>query len=261
MSNIKITDYPNEESTFTFPYNPRTIDLVTSKFIDQRNLPYYFTFLGFTSPIKSTISIVLNGHFSGDTKNSNYRSLVKKTNVPQMMKLFFENNNDKFYLCTGTNIQKVPTGDKPLHIDYVASFFSPFGMLFDAIQKSGLKTSSEENEGDMTTPIEEITGTVTSGVAVTIKDKNDNGFTFTPNTSGTMSYKLIDIVSSDNTIYLAEYFYVTISNIVQVVKNASTSGDIMLTLEEGESLNDIFSTGTVTGITPTFKFRDGWTSD
>ncbi len=246
---------------FTMNYNPQTVEFPTTKFLDQRNLPYAFTFLGFTSPIKSSITITLNGHFSSTNKNLDYRSLVRKVNIPKMLKLFWENSHGKFYLCTGVNVQKVPTGTRPLHVDYVALFFSPFGILFDATQKSGLEGASDENQGDMITPIEKITGSVTNGVAVTIKDKNDNGFTFTPDATGTMTYELIKVVTEDNTVYLTEYAYVTVGSNVQIIKNATTTGDLYLKLNTAESLNDIFTGGTISGITPTFFFRDGWASD
>lgn len=261
MANLRIRDYENTGDSFTFPYNPTSLEFSTIPFIDQRNLPYSFTFLGFTSPIKSSINIVLNGHFDSADKNSNYRSLVAKVNATQMLELSFENSNDKFYLCKGMGIQKVPSGTRPLHVDYVASFFSPFGMLFDAVQQSGLKNGDDSNDGDIATPIEKITGSVNSGVAVTIQDKDGNGFQFTPNATGTMTYNLIKVVSDDNTIYLVEYFYVTVGNTIQIIQNATTSGDLMLKLEPGESLNDIFSAGTITNITPTFFFRNGWASD
>jgi hypothetical protein len=143
----------------------------------------------------------------------------------------------------------------------VAVFFSPLGLLLDATQTSGAYNSSNKNDGDMITPIEKITGSVSSGVAVTIKDKNNNGFTFTPSATGTMVYNLAKVVSDDNTVYLVEYAYVIVGTTKQIIQNASTSGDLFLKLNPGESLNDIFATGTITAITPTFYFRDGWASD
>ncbi len=261
MSSLKIDDYENTGDSFTFPYNPNSVEFVTSKFLDQRNLPYSFTFLGMTSPVKSSINITLTGHFDSATKNSNYRSLVAKINAPILTRLFFQTDYDKFYLCTGAIVQKIPSGNRPLHVDYVASFFSPFGILFDATQQSGLQAASDSNDGDMVTPIEKITGSVTNGVAVTIEDANGNGFTFTPSATGTMTYNIVKMVSDDNTVFIAEYMYVIVGSTVQIIQNATTSGDLMLKLEPGESLNDIFSGGTISGITPTFFFRNGWASD
>lgn len=261
MATILIDDYENTGDSFSFPYNPTAFEAATAKFTDRRALPYAFTFLGFTSAIKSSINITLNGHFSGATKNSDYREVVQKVNNPIMLRLFFETSRDKFYLCTGSTIQKVPNGNRPLHVDYVAAFFSPFGILFDATQQSGSKTSSNSNGGDMQTPIEKITGSVTSGAAVNIEDGNGNGFSFTPDTTGTMTYNIVKMVSEDNTIFIAEYGYVAVDGNPQIVSNATTSGDIFLKLDVGESLNTLFSGGSVTGITPTFYFRDGWASD
>lgn len=248
-------------ANFTFPYNPNSIEFGTTKQVEQRNMPYAFTFLGLTSPIRSSIAIGINGHFDGANKNTDYRSLVKQINSPTMLRLYFENSHDKFYLCTGSAIQKVPAGTRPLHTDYVGNFFSPFGILFDDTQQNGSKTSSNSNDGDMVTPIEKITGSVTNGQTVTIKDKNDNGFLFIADATGTMTYRIIKIVSPDNVTHMAQYMYVDIDGTEQPIKVASTSGSEMLMLEPGESLNDIFTGGTVTNITPTFYFRNGWASD
>ena len=260
MSDMKIENYSGSPETFTFPYNPNSLEIVTSKFIDQRKLPYSFTFMGFTKAIKSPISLVLNGHFSNSTKNSNYRSLVKKVNSPDLKKIYFANDYSKFYIGTGISIQKVPTGERPLHVDYVANYFSPFGILFSDTQKSGNATAADKNEGDMETPFEKITGTVTFEREVTIKDSSGNGFIFTPTASGTMTFYLVKVTTDDNVVYITEYLYVDVDGAVQVVKNATTSGDLMLTLTPDESINDLGLT--VTNVTsPLFYFRDGWASD
>ena len=262
MSNLKLTDYEAAGSTFTFPYNPNSVDITVNKFIANRAIPYSFAFIGMASPIVSSMNIGLNGHFSGTNKNSNYRSLVSKVNNPIMLKLYFENSYAKFYLCTGTNVQKVPNGTRPTMVDYVANFFSPFGMLFSDTQKNGAHGDNDENAGDIDTPIEKITGEVVSGNLVTIKDKNDNGFKFTPTASGTMTYYLVKMTSQDNKVYIPEFMYVDVEGTVQIITNADSGGDLMLRLAPGESLNDIFTGGAVTGITSDlFYLRDGWTSD
>ena len=248
-------------SSFTLPYNPNNIEFASSKFMDKKNLPYSFTFIGMTSSIKGTINITLNGHFDGSTKNTNYRSLVARVNAEKIYKLFYQNDYDKFYLCTGVSIQKVPTGLRPLHLDYVAAFFSPFGMLFDATQKSGLYNSSEKNTGDVPTPIEKITGTVTIATQVTIKDASGNGFIFTPSASGTMTYNIAKVISLGGDISMVEYMHVDVNGATQALRNATTSGDMMLRLDAGQSLNNIFAAGTITNTTPTFYFRNGWASD
>jgi hypothetical protein len=261
MANMKLQDYNDASDVFTFPYNPNSVEFVNNKNLEKRNVPYYFTYLGMTSPIKGSINIGLNGHFDGATKNSDYRSLVKKVNDPIIMKLYFENSNDKFYLCVGNTVQKVPAGTRPLLVDYVANFFSPFGILFDETTQDGGSTGSESNDGNVVTPMEFITGAVVSGVPVTIKDGNDNGFTFTPDTTGTMIYHLIKLVDEGSDIFFTDFLRVEVEGNVQIVKNASTSADFMLRVNPGESLNDTFSGGTITGITPTFFFRNGWSSD
>lgn len=266
MANLKLVEYVETSKSYTFPYNPNSVEFVTNKFMDRRNLPYSFVFMGFTNPIKSTIDINLNGHFDGTTKNSDYRSLVEKINKPILLKLYFENTYSKFYLCTGASVQKVPTGNRPLHLDYVANFFSPFGLLFSDTQKDGSSSSTNKNVGDFVTPIEKITGNVTAGQLVQIGDINGNGFKFTASHTGVMTYNIIKIRTEDNVSYLTEYGYVEILsggiNYPQAILNYSNTGDLFLKLESDQSLNNIFNGGVnISNITPTFYFRDGWSSD
>lgn len=267
MANIKITDYEDASSTFTLPYNPATFDATINKFVDQRTIPYSFTYLSFTSPIKSPINITLNGKFIDSTKNTDYSSVMALVNNHIMLKLYYQNDYSKFYLCTGVTLQKIHAGVRPTQVDYVGSFFSPFGLLFDETQQNGNNTSSNSNDGNVATPIEKITGTVTAAGLVTIKDGNGNGFKFTPSQSGTMTYYLVKMNTDDNMVHIAEYMYVQVDDgggtiEKQVLLNADTSGDILLTIAAGDELNDTFTGGTVSGITsPLFYFRNGWSSD
>jgi len=245
--------------TFTFPHNPNTLTMDTDPFIDRKDLPYAFTFLGWNRGIKSRQVIGLNGHFDGTTRNSDYQNLQLNFNDFKLKKLYFA--ADKFYIGRGVTVQKTPSGVRPNHIDYVATFLSPFGILFDNTQKSGLSNSAEKNEGNVETPIEQITGSVTSGQVVHIEDKNGNGIEFTASATGTFTLYLIYVTTFNNDQYIVEYLYGEIGGTKQVLKQADTSGNMLITLQSDESLNTLFTGGTISNITPTFKFRDGHTSE
>jgi hypothetical protein len=258
---MKIENYEGTADAFTFPYNPQTFTESSTKFLDKRDLPYSFTFLGFTNAMKARRTITLNGHFSGTDKASDYRALVKHINEYKLKKLYFA--TDKFYIVTGVNVQKTPTGTRPNHIDYVATFFSPFGLLFGDTQKSGAYNSAELNEGNIPTPIEKITGSVTSGNTVVIKDKNGNGIQFTASATGTFTLCIIKLTSENDEQWLAEYIYGEVGSTRQTLKCATNAGSMILQLDASETLNTRFNTGsaTITNITPIFYFRDGWSSE
>jgi len=257
---MKVENYTGTADTFTFPHNPRTFTPALERFIDKRTFPYSFGYYGLTAPVKSRQSINLVGHFDGSTKESDYRSLAKHVNENKLKKLYF--GTDKFYICLGLSISRTHSGGRTNFIDYVANFESPFGILFGDTQRSGSNTSSEDNEGNVPTPIEKITGTVSSGSPVTIKDGDGNGFTFTPSASGTVTINLIELldVGSDN--FFTDYLVAKISTTRQILASATAGKSMFLFLDPAETLNTLFTGGTVSGITsPTFFFRDGWSGD
>lgn len=246
-------------SVFVFPHNPNTFDADATPFVDRQDLPYTFTHLGWNRRIKTRQTLGLNGHFDGSTRNADYRRLVANFTDHQLKKFYFA--DDKFYIGRGIQVKKTPSGLRPNHIDYIATFLTPFGILFDNNQKSGNSSSATVNAGNVDTPIEFIEGTVTSGATVTIKDGNNNGIAFTASGSGTATVYLINAVSSNNDQYLLEYWRVEVDGVKQVVELADTSGNEIITLAPGQSLSALFTGGTITNITPTFLFRNGWSSE
>lgn len=264
MAKLKIENYETFKSdisadTFEFPYNPTSFKSTVQKFVDRKEYAYFFTFFGNTNPLKSSRRIVCNGHFSGDSKNSNYRELVSNMIDNKIKKLYF--SADKFYIVFPKEPQETRTGNRINFIDYVVTFSSPFSICFSDTQKGGSETNLDTNDGNTFAPIEVISGDVTEGTEVSIIDKNGNGFTFTPSETGTFYYRLIYFISYGRGVYFTEYNYGYITE-RQKLKINDSSKDLILGLEPNESLDDIFSTGTISGISNIdIKFRDSYTGD
>ena len=264
---MKIENYADSNAyttdTFTFQHNPRTFDDALTKFQDVRKIKYAFTLFGLTDPLKSPRQITIAGHFDGANKETNYRYLAKHCNESKLKSLYF--GTDKFLIVVPTACKRVQSGGRTNFIDYVASFISPFGILFESgTPKTGSNASAEKNEGNVPTPIEKITGTVTGGSLVTIKDKYDNGIKFTPTGAGSQSVSiyLISQVDSSGENSFTQYLYALIGTTQQSLDNANSAGSRFIKLNADESLSTLFTGSTPTGITsPVFQFRDGFSSD
>ena len=262
---MKIENYETYKAgisadTFTFPYNSRVVDVQVEKFLDQRDFAYAFTYYGVTDPLKSRSVFALDGHFSGTSKETDFRSFKRHLNDNELKALYF--GTDKFAIGFGSGVQRVHTGGRTNFIDYVAGFTSPFGILFGSSQKNGLKTeSSESNEGDVFTPFEKISGSVSSGDTVTIADADGNGFQFVASTTGTFTLYLVYLSDLGGENRFTEYWYGVIGSAEQTLKLVNNDKNLILGLEAAETPNDIFGGGTITNITPTFYWRDGYSAE
>jgi hypothetical protein len=245
--------------SFTFPHNSNSYVLDPQKFLDTKSPPYTLALFGTKIPWKNTMVIALSGHFDGSTKNSDYRNLKRRINDREIKKFYF--GSDRFAICLGTKCQSTFTGSRVNFIDYQASFISPFGLLFGDTQKTGGSSGTAENEGDVFTPIEQITGSVTASDEVTITDKDENGFKFTATDTGTFNLYLIYNRNIGNGNRFTEYYYGEIGGVKQTLQQVNKAQDIFIGLEPAEDLATRFSGATITNITPTFKFRDGHSAD
>ena len=266
MATMKIQNYEDANSgyaadAFSFPENSRTFNDKLSKFQDIMTFKYAFTYIGLTDPLKSTRNITIAGSFFGSTKEASYRALAKHSNESKLKEFYF--SADKFMIVIPNGPARTQSGGRTNFIDYTASFFSPFGILFKGgTAKSGNAGAADKNEGNVPTPIIKITGTVTSGSLVTIKDKYDNGIKFTPTASGTATIYLINLSDLGGENKMTEYLYTLISTTAQKLTNADNSGSMFMKLNADESLGTLFTGGTVSGITSLVcYFRDGFSSD
>lgn len=261
---MKIENYETHKAgisadTFTFQYNPQVFDDSIDKFIQQTDYAYNFSYFGTTKPFKSKRPLIINGHFSGASKSTYYQTLALHMNSNNIKKFYF--STGKFYIVIPQTVKKTHSSMRTNFIDYVGSLISPFGILFDNTQQSGLKAGAQDNQGNAWTPIEKITGSVVSGQTVTIEDNDGNGFTFVASATGTFTMYLIYNVDMGSDMYFTEYIYGVIGTTRQKLKKSNSGKSMLLGIAAGDDLNDTFGTATITNITATFYFRNGYTSD
>lgn len=267
---MKIDNYTDANgysaNTFTFPHNPNAFDVQTDNFVDQQNFAYAFSYFGMTNPIKNKQSGIIKGHFDGASKLSNYRSLSAHFNSNKLKRLYF--GSDKFMIVVPQGIKRTHLGGRTNIVDYVATFISPFGILFDDTQKSGDETgtgSDKTNEGNVTTPVEKIECTVTGGSSFTLADKDNNGFTGTANGSGSVDLIMylvtMEDMGSDN--YITSYIYVTTDGDATAIKTSTSGKSMLLRIEADEDLGTAMNSGSNnSGVSAiTYFFRDGWSGD
>lgn len=224
---MKIENYSGTASTFTWPNNPLTFDDAISSNYTITNVDYqryhYFVSGGGIAPK----SIVMTGHFFGTNKNTNYQTLsghfIENT---KLKKLYFEST--KFYLGIGKEIKKTHSGGRTNFLDYVATFETVVGVLFDNTLQTHTDGGAEiTNSGNVTTFIEEISGTVTSGASnIVISDGLGNEITVPAaslTTGQAFVLTFIKMVDSGDGIYVTEYNYATVAG-TQIKTVQTTDG-------------------------------------
>lgn len=258
---MKIENYSGTADTFTFPNNPNTFDDELQSNYTVTNVDYqkyhYFVSGGGISPKM----IILTGHFYGSSKNTNYLALSKHFSENQKLKkLYWE--TDKFYLGVGKNIKKTHTGGKTNFLDYVGSFQTIIGILLDNTQQTYTNGGAHKtNNGNATTFIEEISGTVTSGSSpVVISDGLGNEITIPANvltTGNAVVVTFIKMVDSGDGIYVSEYNYTTIAG-TQTKNVQVTDGLGVLQLAAGLTTSTLSVSNLNAGWTA--KVRNGYTA-
>lgn len=257
---MKIENYETWKSdvsadTLTFPYNPNRFEDTLQKKLQTKNIAYAFSYFGATSPLKNSRVIVINGHFSGASKNSDFQSLVKHVNDNNVKKLYFDNS--KFMIVFPQNIKRTHQGGRTNFIGYNAGFISPFGILFGDTQKSGGSSDSDVNDGNTLTPIERVSGSVTSGEVVSVVDSYGNGFEFTASTSGTLNVRLLNFRNVGSDVYFTEYYFAEVDGVEQNLRVKNNDKSMFMVLNSGDSLSGFSDTN----IAATFYFRDGYSAD
>lgn len=249
---MKIENYSGTADTFTFPYNPQSFDVPIDSNYTITKIGYQKHHILVSGGGIDPKGIVLTGHFAGTNKMTNFRSLSKHfAENTKLKKLYFE--SDKFHLGVGKQCKRTHAGGRTNFIDYVATFEAIVGVLFGDTEKT-----SGTNDGNITTFVTEITGTVTSGSSdVVISDALGNEITIDSSalsTSDTFTYKFVEMVDSGSGIYVSEYAYVEI-NSVESNNVQTTDGFGVLQIASGANVSTITTTNLST---VTVKFRDGY---
>lgn len=203
---ITISNYAGTSDTFTFQHNPQVFDDTLDTNYNIKQIPFERRHILVSGAGIAPKTLILTGHFNGSTKLSTYyRGLAKHVSENhKLKKLYWE--TDKFYLCVGKQIKQTNSGGRTNFIDYVCSFETIVGYLFG----NTLRTSGT-NAGNITTVLEELTGTVTNGAnPITISDGLGNVITIPASaltTSQNIIFMFVDMIDSGSGVYVSEYNY------------------------------------------------------
>jgi hypothetical protein len=249
---MKIENFSGTADTFTWPYNPQAFDDPTDNNYEVTPIGFQRHHIVVSGGGVSPKSILLTGHFSGTSMLTNWRSMSKHfVETTKIKKLYFE--SDKFHMGIGKQVKRTHAGGRTNFIDYVATFESFIPVLFGTTEKT-----SGTNEGNVTTFVTEITGTITSGASdVTITDDLGNQITIDSallTTGHSFTYKLVKMVDSGSGIYVTEYAYVELNG-TQTKGVQTTDGFGILQVAPGANITTVVTTN-LSGVTK--KFRDGY---
>ena len=252
MANMKIENYTGTLDSFSLPYNPKVYDDSIESNHTTTQIDYQRHHIIVSGGGIKPKSIILTGHFSGASKRTNYRLLAKHfQQTTKLKKLFFE--SDKFNLGIGGVLKQTNTGGRTNFIDYVGTFQTVIGILFGSAEKT-----SGTNEGDVTTFVTEISGTVTSGASdITVTDGLGNSFKIPSSaltTGHSFTYKLVEMVDSGSGIYVSEYSYIELNG-TQTRAVQTTGGNGLLQMATTSNVSTITTTNLTSAVV---KFRDGW---
>lgn len=257
---MKIENYTGTVDSFTIPGNIKTVDDSSSSNSTTTTIDYSRNHIHIGGAGLNPKIIAIAGSFFGADKNTDYESLSKHFVYQDhlLKKLYWK--TDRFYLGIGQDAKQVNNAGRTNFIDYAASFKVLVQQLFSDTQKTGTLATPQTNSGNITTFIEEITGTITSGAAdLVIGDNLGNEITI-PNakltTGQSFVLQLIKMVDSGSNIFVSEYNYVTLNGTRERSVQIS-SGFGYLQLESGSATSDI----TISNLSSyQIKFRDGYSA-
>lgn len=258
---MKIENYAGSASTFTWPNNPNTFDDAISANYTITNIDYQRFHIFVSGGGVAPKAIVMTGHFFGSSKFTNYRTLSGHfMENYKLKKLYFESG--KFYLGVGKEIKKTLSGGRTNFLDYVATFETVVGVLFDNTQQTFTGGGADKtNNGNVTTFIEEITGDVISGSnPIIISDGLGNEITIPAaslTTDKEVVIKFVEMVDSGDGIYVTEFNYTTHDG-TQIKTVRTSDGFGMLQLAAGANT----STLSVANLNEnyTIKFRNAYSA-
>lgn len=257
---MKIENYEGTLDSFTIPGNVKTFDDPSDSNGSTTEIDYARNHIhigggGLLPKIEG-----IAGSLYGEDKNEEYEELSKHFAYEdnKLKKLYWK--TDRFYLGIGQGCKQANNAGRTNFIDYAAAFKVLIQQLFSDTQKTGTASSPETNEGNITTYIEEITGTIISGASdLVIGDSVGNEITIPSSkltTGQSFILKLVKMVDSGSGVFVSEYNYVTLDG-TRERSVQSSEGLGYLQLESTKDTSDI----TVTNLTSySIKFRDGYSA-
>ena len=262
MANMKIENYSGSADTFNWPNNPQVFDDEISANYTKTLIDYQRHHIFVSGGGVTPKNIILTGQFNGSSKVTNYRTLSGHFMENfKLKKLYFE--SDKFYLGVGKLIKKTHSGGRTNFLDYVATFETLIGVIFDNTQLTHTNGGAEvTNAGNVTTFIEEISGDVTSGASdIVITDTvGVNQITIPAGsltTGQTVVVTFVKMVDSGDGVFVSEYNYTTVAG-SQIKTVKTTDGFGIIQLGAGRTTADISVTNLDVGYT--LKLRSAYSS-
>lgn len=252
MANMKIENYEGTADTFTFPNNPQSVDRSGLSNHSVTEIDYQSHHIFVSGGALRPKSVILSGHMSGASKESDIRKLNKHFLYEnnQLKKLYWE--SDRFMLGIGTDCKSINTGGRIGFIDYVCGFMQIVPVVFGDV----LHTSAV-NAGDVTTYVEEITGVYDGSGDVTISDSKGHSFTISSSdltVSDTIKYSFVQMNDSGSGVSITEYAVFEINDVI--TKAVNSTGDYgLLQIASGGDNTDI-ATSNLTGVS--IKYRDAY---
>lgn len=252
---VKI-QFNDETGTFTFPYNPNSFDDPINTNNTYFPIPYKNHHMVVSGGGNSAKTIVLSGHFSGSTRNTDYESLSKFQFSNELQRIYF--SSDRYYLGMLSQCKKTHSGGRTNFVDYVATFQTVLSILFGDTERT-----TGTNEGNITTFITEITGQHDGvgdivladalGNEITIKEADLSGNTY-------FRYSFVKMIDSGSGLNISKF------GVIEVDDNASyTSPTIVTTkttgllkLDATANISTVTATNTTGTLTKTF--RDGYSA-
>lgn len=272
---VKIENYEGTANTFTFPYNPQSLQSQSRTYNQSTDVPYsnFHVFIGNRSLKPKQLSF--SGHFSTSNKDEDWENLARNLQEgSKLKKIYFR--DDRFQIVLGIDFQKNHVSNRTNFLDYVFSCQTPIPLVFG----STLKTASDDgsgtswtngtasNDGGTFTYIEEVEFTiseaVTSGDTITISSDNDTGITitFTDGYSIGETFTLFMIKYEKTAgLYQTKYWQCEDSSgNKQGRRKESGKDELSLRLEKDEQI-DSYSVSGTTVSNITFNFRDGYNGE
>lgn len=255
---MKIENFESPADSFTIPGNIKTFDDPSSSNGTTTEIDYARNHIHIGGGGLRPKILAIAGSFFGTNKNTDYEELSKHFAYQdqKLKKLYWK--TDRFYLGVGQDAKQTFNAGRTNFIDYAASFKVLVQQLFGDTLRTGTSGSPQTNAGNITTYIEEITGTITDGANdLTISDSLGNAIKI-PNakltTGQTFVLQLVKMIDSGSNIFVSEYNYATLNG-TRERSVQTTDGFGYLQLEASADTSDI----TIANLSSyEVKFRDGY---